>query len=107
MTEIILISVICCFVVNSGAVDSIKRAIWRWLKGQRPYQHFSLKPLDCELCLTWWTGIIYLLIIGEMTIINITIVAVVAWMTPLTADVMRLLQELPAWVLGKLFDKMS
>lgn len=105
--DILIIATLCCFIVNSGAVDSIKRRIWRWVKGKTTYQNFSLKPFDCELCLTWWCGLVYLLCVGEFTLINVALVALAAWMTPTIVDIMHLLQELPAWLIGKLFDKMK
>lgn len=105
--DILIIATLCCFIVNSGAVDRIKRMIWRWVKGKTPYQNFSLKPFDCELCLTWWCGLIYLLHVGEFTLANIAIVALCAWLTPAIVDIMHLLQEFPAWLIGKLLDKMK
>lgn len=107
MTNIIAIAILCCFFVNSGVVDNIKRLIWRWLKGKQPYQSFSLKPFDCELCLTWWSGLAYLLIVDDLSLLNVAIMAIVAWSTPMIVDIMRLLQELPAWAIGKIYDRLK
>ena len=104
--DILIIATLCCFIVNSGAVDSIKRLIWRWVKGKAPYQYFSLKPFDCELCLTWWCGTVYLLCVGEFTLANTAIVALCAWLTPVIVDLMHLMQAFPEWLIGKLHDKM-
>lgn len=102
IANIFIIAMLCCFIVNSGAVDSLKRLIWRWLKGKAPYKDYSLKPLDCELCLTWWCGVIYLLCTAEFTLGNIAIVALSAWLTPVIVDLMHIIVELPRWGLDRL-----
>lgn len=106
IANILTIATLCCFIVNSGAIDSIKRLIWRWLKGKAPYKDYSLKPFDCELCLTWWCGIVYLLCSADLSLSNIAIVALSAWLTPVIVDLMHLVQAFPEWLIGKLHDKM-
>lgn len=93
--DLIAIATLCCFVVNSGAVDSLKRAIWRWLKGSAPYREYSLKPFDCELCLTWWCGLLYIIITGNLSLVNIALVALVAWSTPVIVELLNLLVDIP------------
>lgn len=93
--DIIAIGTLSCFVVNSGAVDSIKRALWRWLKGDSPFRDFPLKPLDCELCLTWWSGLLYLVISGNVSLWGVVCVALVAWSTPVIVEVLHLVIDLP------------
>lgn len=95
MTNIIAIAILCCFVVNSGAVDNFKRTLWRWLKGGAPYREYSLKPFDCELCLTWWCGLIYIIATGNLSLINITLVALVAWSTPVIVELLNLFVDIP------------
>ena len=29
------------------------------------------KPFSCSTCMTWWTGLVYLLIINQLTFVNI------------------------------------
>lgn len=98
--DLIAIAILCCFVINSGAVDSFKRALWRWLKGSVPFRDFPLKPFDCELCLTWWSGLIYLLFSGNLTLLALLYVAIVAWCTPIIVEVLQLLVDIPRWLIG-------
>ena len=95
LESILLIATIVCFVISSGAVDSFKRALWRWLKGSAPYREYSLKPLDCELCLTWWCGLLYIIVTGNLTLANIALVAIVAWSTPVIVELLNLLVDIP------------
>ena len=61
-----------CFLTDlSGYVISVKQAIWKWLfKDKREFQDFSLKPLDCSLCMVHHTLFIYLLATSQFTIFN-------------------------------------
>ena len=49
----------------SGFMDWLKGKIGRWLgvKGD-----ISLKPLDCSLCMTHWTGLAWLVCSGKTTL---------------------------------------
>lgn len=97
--DLIAIATISCFVVNSGAVDSLKRAIWRWLKGDVPFRDFPLKPFDCELCLTWWCGLGYIIISGNLSLFAILYVALCAWCTPIIVELLNLLVDIPRWLI--------
>lgn len=107
MINIVAIAILCCFVINSGAVDSLKRALWRWLKGNVPFRDFPLKPLDCELCLTWWSGLSYIIIIGNFSLLSVLCVALVAWSTPIIVELMNLFVDLSRWGIEKLRDKLK
>lgn len=105
--ELILITLICCFFVNSGAAETLKRVVWWVICKGKPYQErFTLKPFDCELCLSWWSCIGYLLIIDELTLTTIATSALCAWCTPIVVDVVRLVNGFPNWVISKLDDMM-
>lgn len=95
MINIIAIAILCCFVINSGAIDNLKRALWRWLKGSAPYREYSLKPFDCELCLTWWSGLLYIIVTSNLSILSVLCVALVAWCTPVIVEMLQLLVDIP------------
>ena len=69
LINLLLISAIVVFIVDiSGAVDSLKSGLKRILtKGVMKDSDYSLKPIDCSLCMTFWSGIIYLLCTGNFT----------------------------------------
>lgn len=105
--DIITIAILCCFVVNSGAIDSLKRVIWRWLKGNVPYRDFPLKPFDCELCLTWWCGLGYIIFSGNLSLLTLLYVALTAWCTPIIVEVLQLLVDIPRWLIGMARDRLN
>lgn len=41
------------------------------------------KPLICPLCMTWWTGLLYLIIVGSVSLLNIALLLLIAASTPL------------------------
>lgn len=104
--DIYILSVLCCFWVGSGAADTFKGLVWRILGGQGITSK-PLPPFDCELCLSWWCGIVYLIIEGCFTLKGVLIVALVAWATPITTDVLHFVVELPRWMLAKVSNKLD
>ena len=99
LIDVLIISAIACFVINSGAVETFKHLLWRWLRGGTPYKEYSLKPFDCELCMTWWCGLIYIIITHNVSLANVLYVALVAWCTPVIVDLLHLLVDIPRWLI--------
>ena len=92
LINVFLITAIVCFIVDiSGFVDSIKRGIWRLIMGKdRQYQEFNMKPFDCSLCLSFWSGLIYLLCVGQFNIPMICFVAFMALLSGVISKMMKL-----------------
>lgn len=68
--NLLLIATICVFIIDiSGAADSLKSGIKYVLtKGRMSNSNYRLKPFDCSLCMTFWSSLIYLLVIGQFTL---------------------------------------
>lgn len=95
IVDLLIITTLVCFVINSGAVDSLKRMLWRWLKGDVPFRDFPLKPLDCELCLTWWSGLSYIIVTDNLSLLALLYVALCAWCTPIVVELLYLCIDIP------------
>lgn len=94
MLNLLIIQLVVVFIVDlSGVMDYIKRAIWKWLKKDKPYKDFTFKPFDCSLCSTWWIGLIYLLITHSFTIPYIAYVALLAFMASTAATALLLIKD--------------
>ena len=83
LINLFLITLVICFIVDcSGIMTDIRKlvakTIYKKTKIKVDYNELKLKPIGCSLCMTWWTGIVYLLIIGEFTIFNLTFTALLA-----------------------------
>ena len=92
------ILVICVIVIDiSGFVYSLKVAIGKFL-GISP-NSFRIKPFDCSFCMTFWASMIYLLVVGRFTLVNIAIVLLMCCLTtPLKNLVMSVRDKLTKWM---------
>ena len=71
----------------------IKRVLFRWLRGKNtPYRDYSLKPFDCSLCLTWWTGLIWILVTG-FRFDYVVLCLGIACFTPIIKDIILLTRD--------------
>lgn len=83
IVNLLLIAVIVCFVIDcSGVVYEIKKLISRILSKKFKLlinsEDLKLKPFDCSLCMIWWSGLIYLIVIQQFTLPYIAFVAFLA-----------------------------
>lgn len=93
--DLLLLTTIITYTVGiSGFVEVIKEKIWNYLYTPIPYTNWSLKPLDCPICLTFWVGLIYLFIIKDITLLNITIVCLYSLFQPIINNILIIIREL-------------
>ena len=98
VTDLFSILIICVLVIDiSGFVHSIKAAIGKYLKISP--NSFRIKPLDCSFCMTFWVSMIYLLVAGRFTLVNIAVVLLLCCLTtPLKNLVMSVRDKLTKWM---------
>ena len=98
VTDLFSILIISVLVIDiSGFVYSIKVAIGKFL-GISP-NSFRIKPFDCSFCMTFWVSVIYLLVVGRFSLVNIAIVLLLCCLTtPLKNLVMSLRDKLTKWM---------
>ena len=98
VTDLFSILIISVLVIDiSGFVHSIKAAIGKFL-GISP-NSFRIKPFDCSFCMTFWVSMIYLLVVGRFTLLNIAIVLLLCCLTtPLKNLVMSVRDKLTKWM---------
>jgi len=96
MLELFLIAVICVIIIDiSGVIESIKSGIKRLLtNGRMSDPNYSLKPLDCSFCITFWTGLVYLLCIHSVSLWMLTYLLLICVMTPVIKEVIVLIRDL-------------
>ena len=98
VTDLFSILIICVLVIDiSGFVHSIKAAIGKYLKISP--NSFRIKPFDCSFCMTFWVSMIYLLVAGRFTLVNIAVVLLLCCLTtPLKNLVMSVRDKLTKWM---------
>lgn len=96
MLEIIYIAIIIVFCIDlSGGIESIKRFLWGKLYKGLPYnKDWRIKPWDCSLCLTFWISLLYLIIIGNLSLKMIAYVAPISFLTPVIKDIIILIKDI-------------
>lgn len=78
-----LLQFVCvCIIDVTGAVDDMLTPLFKRITGSR-IGHIG-KPFNCSLCMTFWTGLIYLLCVGAFNLPNIAYVLALAILTPIT-----------------------
>lgn len=103
-TTLIYLTLVVVFLIDfSGIVDTLKDALGKWLK----VRITSLKPFDCSLCMTWWCGLLAILIGREFTLGNILLVAMLALFTDKIADTIRLVRDLISKAINKLYELLN
>ena len=98
VTDLFSILIICVLVIDiSGFVHSIKVAIGKYLKISP--NSFRIKPFDCSFCMNFWESVIYLLVVGRFTLVNIAVVLLLCCLTtPLKNLVMSVRDKLTKWM---------
>ena len=98
VTDLFSILIISVIVIDiSGFVHSIKAAIGKYL-GISP-NSFRIKPFDCSFCMTFWVSMIYLLVVGRFSLVNIAVVLLLCCLTtPLKNLIMSVRDKLTKWM---------
>lgn len=102
--DLLLITLIIVFIIDiSGVIDSMEEMLSKWLKGKVKIP----KPFSCSLCSAWWIGLIYLICLKEFTLVNISIVALFAILTPVFSTFMVLVRETLIWAIEKAYKALK
>lgn len=102
--NLLFISVIISFIIDcSGIVDSVKSMISRYILNIRSV-NYSIKPFDCSLCMTWWTGLIYIYWIGQFSIIGVFIVALFSYFSSHISLILMTVKDIIGLLINKIIN---
>lgn len=91
--DLILISVIVCFIVDiSGIIDNVEWWLSKWLNRSAKVP----KPFSCSLCMTWWVGLIWIIVQCKFTLFNICCVALIAALSEQISNMIVIIKQLIA-----------
>lgn len=107
LIKLILLAYIVVMIVDvSGSIDSLKSGLkWIFTKGKMKGSDYRLKPIDCSLCMTFWVGVIYLLIHGIFTIKYITFVLLLACFAEVIKDTILLGRDIAITIINWIYKK--
>jgi len=101
--NLLLITTIVCFIVDlSGFVNSIKRLFLRKMKINADPSTLNWKPFDCSLCMSWWLGLIYLIIFNQFTLLNLMIVSLLSFFSSNISGFLLLIKDFLATIETKI-----
>lgn len=102
--NLIIISLVNVLIIDiSGFVQSIKSLISKLLTNKQiDTTNFSLKPFDCSFCMTFWTGLLYTLVIGQFTLVNLLIILFLAFMTEPVYRILLLIKDMILKIIDKI-----
>lgn len=82
LLNLFLLAIIVCFIVDcSGFFTFVKKFVASKLEGKYKnlkYEDIKIPFVTCSLCTVWWTGIVYICIMHQFTIVNLAYVALLA-----------------------------
>lgn len=102
--DLIFIQMILVFIIDlSGFADTMKSKLSSLLtQGKIKSFDYRIRPFDCSLCMNFWCGLIYLLIVHQFTIPLIAFVCLLSVTTTLTKDTFYTLNDLFIRLLKKI-----
>lgn len=105
--DILLISIIVVIITDlSGFPQSIYSMISKYLtNGKINTQEGQIKILTCSLCQTWWIGLIYYLCIGSVSILSISYLLLISYMTDVIKDLLIFIKDLLKKTIHYLYEK--
>ena len=95
MLKILMIQIISVLIIDiSGFVDEMKIMLSKLLtRGKIATNNYNIKPFFCSTCMSWWCGLIYLIIAKEVSLFMIAFALFVSCMTPITKDLYYMIYD--------------
>lgn len=101
IVDLLWVALITIYIVDlSGFTDTLLA----FLSAYKGKKVTSFKPFSCSLCMVWWAGLIYLLIVGEFTLPCIAMVALLSFLSVPLGQFIILIREALSKVIDKLFS---
>lgn len=104
MIDIIWIAITWVVILDiSGFMDSLKSGLKRLVtRGRMADPNYSLKPFDCSFCMTFWTGLVYLLVTHSFSLWMVCYLLMVCVMTPVMGLVLVTVRDIFIKIIRKI-----
>ena len=91
--KILLIALIWVYICDlSGIVAEIRRGLAKLLKIHESNMP-SLKPFSCSQCMTFWTGLFYVIFADSFSLASIVVVCMFAFFTTTIRGLLQAVKE--------------
>lgn len=104
--DLIYIAIILVYIIDySGVIPNIEDFVSRTASHSGRKIHIRIpRPFSCSLCMQWWSGLIYIIVTGNLSFENLAIVALISASTIIIADIMDFIRDLALTIISKLRD---
>lgn len=108
LLNILVINLALILVIDlSGFIPSVKRLISKWLtKNQIETDSFRIRPFDCSYCMTFWCTLLFIIVTGQFTFLNLLLVIIITHLTDVTRQTMLLIKDLLLKIINTAYDKL-
>ena len=105
--KLLIIALVNVIIIDlSGFINTLKLLVSKYLTHSKiSTTNFRLRPFDCSFCMTFWTGLLYTLVIGQFTLVNLLIILLLAYFTSSIKDILLLLKDLVSKLTITIYDK--
>ena len=100
--NLLLINVIMSLIHLSGFIENMDN----WVESKFKFHHLPY-PVRCCLCGTWWLSLLFIIVTGNLSLLNIALCLVNAHLTKITIPLFTTIEnmimkiiELVNWALG-------
>ena len=104
--KLFIISTIWVLILDlCGFAHTVDILFYRLIYKKRTFRedaHFP--PFDCSMCMTFWTGLAYLLITHSFTIPYLAFLLLFAWLTTIERDIFIFAKDLITKLITLLYD---
>ena len=77
------------------SVPADTQKVQKVIKAQNTYVKFSIpKPFSCSYCSTWWIGLLYLILTGNLTLYYVAALLFICSLTTITQELIYLTQDI-------------
>lgn len=103
--NLFIISVIWVLILDlSGFALTIDKLLYKIFYPKRPFREDArFKPFDCSLCMTWWSCLIYLIVVQALTLPNIAFSLLFAWLTTTEKDIFIFVKDMVTKLIDLLY----
>lgn len=109
MLNLLFITAVLVFIIDlSGFIQELSKGIWKALFKKVTYKGWIIpKPFSCSLCMTFWVGILYLILTHTFSFLMLGYVALLAFLTPVISTVLLWIKDVLVFILDKLYKLIS
>lgn len=105
--NLLLIAVIVVIIIDiSGIIEDIKCRISKILtKGKIAKTDYRLKPFDCSFCMNFWVGLIFIILIGQFSILLLAYILLLSVLTPVIKETILLIKDTILKIINIIYEK--